>query len=171
MVLYVILVGFSWKKPLMFHYYILMLFLFDAISEPFTFKMCSFADLKLLKDLTPAETADLTQRCYKDCTELNEHLLYKGQDGPNYPQTTFTLRGRRYQMRKNQLSLFLKLKEADYEMASWSPEMSCSHLCHVKGCIKPEHLVLESYERNRERDSCKRNGHCGGHQGSPSCLI
>ena len=133
--------------------------------------MSSFTDLKLLTDLSPAEIADLRQRCYNDCTEVDGHLFFKGHDGPNYPQITFTLRGRRYQMRKNQLSLFLKLKEAGYDMASWTPALSSSHLCHRKGCVKAEHLTLESYERNRERDACRRNGQCCGHQGSPPCLF
>lgn len=133
--------------------------------------MSSFGDLKLLKDLTPAEITDLTQRCYHDCTEADGHLLYKGENRPTYPQITFMMRGQRFQMRKYQLSLYLKLKEEDFDMASWTPAMSSSHLCHKKGCVKQEHLVLESYERNRERDGCKRNGQCCGHQGSPPCLL
>ena len=115
--------------------------------------MSSFTDLKMLNDLSPAEITDLTERCYNDCSEVDGHLLYKGEDRPTYPQITFTLRARRFQMRKYQLSLFLKLKEAaDFDMATWTPEMSSSHLCHKKGCVKQEHLVLETYERNRERE-------------------
>ena len=78
-------------------------------------------------------------------------FFYKGHDGPNYPQITFTLRGCRYQMRKNQLSLFLKLKEAGYDMASWTSALSSSHLCHRKGCLKPEHLTRELWKKSRKR--------------------
>ena len=124
-------------------------------SYPFT--MSSFRDLKSITDLTQAETDELKQRCFKDCQEIDGHILYKGQDGPNYSQITFTLRSKRYHLRKAQLSLFLKLKEVGYDMASWTMDMSTSHLCHKKACIKPEHLVLETNEENRERDGCMQS--------------
>ena len=133
--------------------------------------MSSMIDLKAIKDLTRAEIDDLEQRCFKDCIENDGHLTYKGQDGPRYAQISFSLRAKRYQMRKAQLSLFLKLKEVDFDMASWTDQMSTSHLCHKKACLKPEHLILETYEMNRERDGCHRNRQCFGHKDSPPCLL
>ena len=102
-------VDFMEKTHLCFTVTFWCFFHFDAISEP-PLIMSSFTDLKLLVDLTPAEITDLTERCYNDCTEIDGHLLYKGENRPTYPQITFTLRARRFQMRKSQLSLFLKLK-------------------------------------------------------------
>ena len=131
----------------------------------------SLQDLKAISDLTVAEIDDLRVRCYKDCEVVNGHLCYKGRDGPNYSQITFTLRARSYHMRKAQLSLFLKLKDTDFDLATWTAEMSTSHLCHRKGCLTADHLVLETYELNRERDGCRRNGHCYGHNDSPPCMI
>ena len=129
-------------------------------------------DLKAISDLTAAELEELRQRCFKDCVDSNGHLLYKGQDGPRYPQITFKLRAKEYKLRKAQLSLFLKMKEGpDSDMASWTEDMSTSHLCHKKGCVKPEHIILETYEKNRERDGCLQNRRCFGHNDSPPCLL
>ena len=87
--------------------------------------MSSMTDLKSIADLTQAETDELRQRCFKECVEVNGHLLFKGLDRPNYSQITFTLRSKRYHLRKAQLSLYLKLKETNgFEMASWTADLS-----------------------------------------------
>ena len=144
---------------------------FDLFCHFRASSIMSLQDLKSLTDLTAAEINDLRVRCFKDCEVVNGHLYYKGRDGPSYSQITFTLRAKTYHMRKAQLSLYLKLKEANFTMTAWSADMSTSHLCHRKSCLKADHLVLESYELNRERDGCKRNGQCYGHNDSPPCMI
>ncbi len=48
--------------------------------------------------------------------------------------------------------------------------MEISHLCNVKACINPLHLVLETHPVNVSRHHCFKSGVClGGH--TPACLF
>ena len=131
----------------------------------------SLADLKAHGDLKPSEIAELRRICYNNCIEVDGHLFYKGVDSQKYAQTSFKLRNTHFHMRKSQLSLFLKLKDSDFDFIGWEDGMATSHLCHKKACIKAEHLTLETNEQNRERDECLRRRSCIGHNNLPSCLV
>lgn len=39
-------------------------------------------------------------------------------------------------------------------------KLEVSHLCHNGVCVKPSHLVLETHEKNMERLTCQKQGHC-----------
>ena len=45
-----------------------------------------------------------------------------------------------------------------------------SHLCHVKVCINPEHLVLEANTTNMERTTCASQRSCTGRH-EPRCIF
>ena len=40
----------------------------------------------------------------------------------------------------------------------------CSHLCGVKLCCNPEHIVIESNRVNNLRKTCHANNFCYGHE-------
>ena len=54
--------------------------------------------------------------------------------------------------------------------------LEASHLCHMKACIKPDHMSAEPHEINMSRNRCynesQRLGHtsCFGHGIYPACL-
>lgn len=131
----------------------------------------SFSNLKSMGDISQAEIEHLTQVCYRDVVDSAGHLFYRGLERNSYPQTSFTVRGVKYHIRKHQLSLFLKLKSQSFNMGNWGDDVTASHLCHKKDCLKQEHLSLETLEMNRERDDCFRRRHCSGHKDHPNCLI
>ena len=131
----------------------------------------SLAELKQLSNLSQGDIDHLKGICYKDCQPIGDHLFYKGRDDQKYAQTSFKFRGRLFQMRKAQLSLFLKLKDIDFDMNTWDETLSTSHLCHRKSCLEKEHLHLETYEHNRERDECARARRCVGHKEMPKCIV
>lgn len=48
--------------------------------------------------------------------------------------------------------------------------LECSHLCHNKLCVNPDHISLEDHATNQERIHCKGQGHCSKcHE--PHCLM
>lgn len=47
----------------------------------------------------------------------------------------------------------------------------CSHLCHDRGCINPLHLRWEPRMINRNRNHCKTQGFCSGHEGFDDCML
>ena len=55
--------------------------------------------------------------------------------------------------------------------------LECSHLCHIKNCINPEHIVAEPRHINNNRLHCsgERRDHgdlsyCTGHEPYPRCI-
>ncbi len=38
--------------------------------------------------------------------------------------------------------------------------VECSHLCHNRLCVNPQHIVLESHAANQERIHCRSQGLC-----------
>ena len=48
--------------------------------------------------------------------------------------------------------------------------VECSHLCHHKLCVNPQHLVLESHSVNQERNHCQSQGLCSKSH-LPWCII
>lgn len=47
-----------------------------------------------------------------------------------------------------------------HRVAELPPHLEVSHLCHNPRCVEPEHLCLESHEKNSERISCHLQGMC-----------
>ena len=130
----------------------------------------SFAELRSLT-LTPSELDHLKQVCFNNCQPVGEHLCFKGRDDQKYAHTTIKMRDKTFQMRKAQLSLFLKMKDVDFDMSEWTDSHTTSHLCHRKACLKQEHLNLETLEQNRERDECCCLRRCCGHKDLPKCIV
>ena len=50
-------------------------------------------------------------------------------------------------------------------------EDEASHLCHIKSCFNPEHIVLESREMNKQRDACVAGKKCRGHGSAADCIV
>lgn len=46
-----------------------------------------------------------------------------------------------------------------------------SHLCHVKACVNPKHLVIESHSNNIARNKCAARGYCLGVHSGVSCVM
>ena len=54
----------------------------------------------------------------------------------------------------------------------WGETLECSHICHMKTCINPEHIVLETHTANQGRITCVSHNvcHSGNHSGPP-CIL
>ena len=134
--------------------------------------MSHFATFKNLTDFSAEEMNSLKQHCYAQVVDVNGHHFFKGQDTDKYSQTKFTFRGKQYHMYRHQLSLFLKLKEdTSFDMNSWTEEMTTSHLCAKKKCIRQEHLHIEELDINMQRVHCVAQNRCGHHPNGVDCLI
>ncbi len=48
--------------------------------------------------------------------------------------------------------------------------VECSHLCHNKLCVNPDHILIENHALNQDRIHCKGQGMCSGAH-VPHCLI
>ena len=130
-----------------------------------------FKQFKAIRDLTAAEITQLRDHCYRGYVEIESHFLFHGKDGTDYGKITITFRGIQYHFRRHLLALFLKLHDADFDMATWTDGFEASHLCHKRRCYNPEHLVLEHRATNKSRDACVKDGSCRGHGEAPRCLI
>lgn len=153
-----------------------------AIFHHFCLKICrcksytmvrSFANFKTLTGFLPDEIVRLKEHCYSRKVVVETHFLYMGRDCDNYAQITIDFRGERYHFYRHQLSLWLKLYEDEsFDMASWDETKLTSHLCTKKRCINPEHLTLESMDKNIERVRCFEDRHCYGHGVTfPTCIV
>ena len=67
----------------------------------------------------------------------------------------------------HRLSFFAKTQSKGFEKEK---KMDVSHLCGVKLCSNPDHLVYESHKINTDRITCHKQGHCKGTH-SPKCLF
>ena len=133
--------------------------------------MACLAQFRAVRGWTAEEIKQLTDHCYRGKVVKDGHFLYLGKDGPDYGKTQFTICDVKYAFRRHQLSLFLKLNAAGFDMDDWKDTDEASHLCHKRRCYNPEHLVLEDRGKNKERDSCVAEGQCRGHGDSPKCLL
>ena len=132
--------------------------------------MASLADFLAIGDLTDAEIQTLNEHCYRGFVEKDGHYAFHGKEGKDYARTSFHLRGVKYSLRRHQLALYLKLKQSADEM-SWGPGDEASHLCHVKWCYNPTHIVLESQELNKQRNTCLAERKCRGHGSAADCIL
>ena len=133
--------------------------------------MACFAQFRGVRGWTDEDMKQLTEHCFRGKVEKDGHFLFLGKDGTDYPKTQFTIHGVKYAFRRHQLSLFLKLAEAGFNMDNWKDSDVASHLCHKKRCYNPDHLVLEDSGKNKERDTCVAQKTCRGHGDSPDCLL
>ena len=131
----------------------------------------SFRDFRGLTNLTPAEIVRLKQHCNHKNVIVNTHYLYMGREGNGYAQTTFDFRGVTYHMYRHQLSLYLKKFDDGFDFSQWDDTKTSSHLCGKRRCINPDHLELESMDRNTERVRCHEERRCFGHGSAPNCII
>ena len=49
--------------------------------------------------------------------------------------------------------------------------MHVSHLCFSHLCMEPKHLSCEPGYVNNQRENCRRDNRCYGHQGFQSCIL
>jgi len=52
------------------------------------------------------------------------------------------------------------LKDRPVNEHGWPCSEEVSHLCHRADCIRPDHLVIEEFWKNRKRNFCGANGTC-----------
>jgi len=132
--------------------------------------MASLAQFLNIGDLTVSEIQNLNEHCYRGYVEKDGHYAFLGKEGKDYARTSFHLRGVKYSIRRHQLALYLKLKQSGAEM-SWRDGDEASHLCHVKSCYNPNHIVLESRELNQQRNGCLAERNCRGHGSAAECIF
>lgn len=51
------------------------------------------------------------------------------------------------------------------------PFQEVSHLCHIKSCVNPKHLVIETQFRNKLRENCWPYKNCIFDHGGRLCLL
>lgn len=51
------------------------------------------------------------------------------------------------------------------------PRQEVSHLCHIKSCVNPKHLVIETQFRNKLRGNCWPFHHCIFDHGGRLCIL
>lgn len=51
------------------------------------------------------------------------------------------------------------------------PGFGISHLCGVKTCANPSHLIYEDMKTNVRRIPCHLEGQCNGHDGHRDCVF
>lgn len=50
--------------------------------------------------------------------------------------------------------------------------LECSHICHMKTCVNPTHIVLETHSSNQGRITCRVHNLCHkGNHSDPPCLL
>ena len=134
--------------------------------------MAGLAQFLEIKDLTAEEIHTLTDHCFRGYVAINNHYMFHGKEGKDYAKTSFHLRGIKYSLRRHQLALFLKLNGSDMSIESWCEgDDEASHLCHVRACYNPEHIVLESHEINQQRNACSAEKKCRGHGAGADCIL
>lgn len=100
-------------------------------------------------------------------------VVYQGRAIDQYVQTSRTIDGRKIVARTHKVALLKKIQKTEL-----ADGLECSHLCHNKGCMSPDHVVAEPHEVNMSRTTCQylrnitgKKDHCtGDHQGYPNCL-
>ena len=125
-----------------------------------------FSNVKEVKDIYEGLVQDK-----RKITHQGTHIIYK--DGGSYSRLTRTLAsGHKIQLYAHQLALLYRTEKTGLDR-----NMECSHLCHIRGCITPDHIVEEPHHINMNRTACaneRRDRHdssfCFGHQGYPNCM-
>ena len=107
------------------------------------------------------------------------HTLFRNTGGSKYrqKQVTFPRDGKvrafpTVRIYVHQVVLLKKLN-----VLSLEPGLETSHLCHVKNCIKEDHIVAEPHHINNNRIHCLRErtdigdkNYCRGHDPYARCL-
>jgi len=91
----------------------------------------------------------------------------KGYEDDNYRKIKVRFRGDSLSIYLHQLACWVGMNFQG--MAGQSG--SVSHLCHLKSCGNPAHLVFECMAINNARQSCYKDKQCIGHGDSPSCIF
>ena len=89
----------------------------------------------------------------------NECILWTGSknsDGYGILNVKW-IDGARKQCRAHRLAYMIYYNTVDLGP---QPQMEVSHICHVKNCLNPKHLVLEPHYINMSRQSCRHTGEC-----------
>lgn len=87
------------------------------------------------------------------------------RDGYGYVKRKHWGRENRINIRVHRFMYFVESN------ANLTDAISLSHLCNVKTCINPAHIVEEPLAINLQRRTCFSAGHCFNHLNYPPCRI
>ena len=95
-----------------------------------------------------------------------------GKYSGGYVSKHFKLINRETHKEKNiKLALHIVVCFLKYRRIPVKGAIDCSHLCHDKNCLNPDHLVLEPRDTNNLRKNCKKAKRCSHHHESADCIF
>ena len=109
--------------------------------------------------LTESEKTSMRQRVRSGC-QLSDHghLVINGIEKDEYSKVRIYLRGQSYSVNRAKVCYYV-----DNDFQSLPSNMQLSHLCHVKSCVHPDHITMESASTNNSRKKCFEAKMCLGH--------
>ena len=93
-------------------------------------------------------------------------FFQKGYESADYKTVRIKLRGEIFYVGLHSLNYWVSK-----DFANFGKNLDISHLCHLKSCVNPSHLVAETRKMNNDRKVCAKYRHCSGHGDQPNCLI
>ena len=140
--------------------------IFEQLECIFLYKMLKASLLCLLKDFFETERRKLFART--DVRPSSGCIVHIGCPGSPYSRYHVTFPGAPTKnMYVHHLSLLIRDRLVEAPAG-----LEASHLCGIKKCVNPEHLVWETGDENNSRRKCHRSGRCAPElKHDPTCLI
>lgn len=115
---------------------------------------------------TSSEQQFLSSKLFKYNVMNDCHIWYSSTNSDGYPIIRPNFRSKSQTFTVHRLIYFLG-NNCHFSNSAYH----VSHRCHTKLCIKLEHLSLEPSEINNERNLCRPNRTCKGHDGYENCIF
>ena len=123
---------------------------------------------EIVKSLTDAEKKSIVTRIETGLVSSpNGHLTIDGKEANSYSRVRIFLRGQSTLVLRHRMAYLI------YNQFTPLPEhLQVSHLCHLRSCVKTDHLSLEPPAVNNSRKNCNVAKRCSGHAPDyPPCVF
>lgn len=112
----------------------------------------------------------ILEKIYTKCEREGGCLVWRGRSLSNsgYPVMTLKLPG---ELTSKTRTIHRIIYSLELKKDLNQPNFQISHLCHQKLCLDITHLNYEAAAVNMQRQNCRSNGVCLGHEEEPDCLV